>query len=111
MDINNMKLKRKLAVLLLMLSVFFSIFLGTYHHFCNHFSNRCLTCHQIYCLQGLLTKANADENINPLSISTYLISTRECSPDTIQISIPLKERAPPFQEDFIMVWKLLDLEA
>lgn len=92
----NMKNKRKLAVLFLILPIFFSIFLGTSHHFCNHFSKRCLICHQLGSQQGiLLIQENTRENINPTSVSSYLVTTREYNPDPVLILLPLKGRAPP----------------
>lgn len=91
-----MERKRKLAILLLMLPIFFSIYLGTFHHFCNHFSKRCLIYHQLGSQQGLLlTQTNTAENIKPFSVSSYLVITGECCPDPILMLMPLKGRAPP----------------
>jgi hypothetical protein len=92
---SDLKSKRKLGIILL-LPLFFAIFLGTYHHYCDYHSKTCQICSQSNNQQVLfLNQADTAENIQPPMFTSHLFLIGECLPDAVLSLMPLKGRAPP----------------
>jgi hypothetical protein len=86
---------RKRWTILLTLSLFFSIFLGSYHHCCDCYSQTCLTCSQTGHHPALLTTANAADNLHPFPANSTTLLPAEIFPTPFTSYTPLKGRAPP----------------
>ncbi len=55
---SNVAIRKKFTILLI-LSLFFSVFLGGYHHCCEFYSQTCTTCQQASHQPFLLTSVTA----------------------------------------------------
>jgi hypothetical protein len=86
---------RKELTILLILSLFLSLFLGGYHHGCDYYSQTCSTCQQASHQPILLTAATAADHIQPLPVASFIVLPTEIFPPSALASAPISGRAPP----------------
>ncbi len=86
---------RKNLTILLIVALFFSLFLGGYHHCCDYYSQTCSTCSQTAHQPIFLTAADTAYYIQPLPVTSYLVLPAEIFPDPPSSYTPLRGRAPP----------------
>jgi hypothetical protein len=90
----NLAIRKKVSILLI-LSVFFAVFLGGYHHCCECYSQTCTTCQQANHQPFLLTSVTACDDIQTLAVASYVILPTIIFPNPALFYPPLNGRAPP----------------
>jgi hypothetical protein len=87
---------RKKVTLLLIMCLFFSVFLGGYHHFCEFHSKTCLTSQHAGHEPLLFSiAATAADDIQPIFVESYRVVSAEITPKPSISYSPLNGRAPP----------------
>jgi hypothetical protein len=86
---------RKRFTIILIVSLFFTVFLAGYHHCCECYSHKYLTCPQADNQPIFLTAATVADDLQPHTIISFLVLPGEIFPNSTLSYTPLSGRAPP----------------
>jgi len=87
---------RKQLTVLLILTLFLSVFAGGFHHCCDYYSHACSICLHGHNQPDLhLTLATAADNMQPLVAASRFVPSTETFPNPSIWRAPLSGRAPP----------------
>ncbi len=87
---------RKGLSIILMLSLFLSVFLGGYYHTCECYSQTCTISQQASHQPFLFSTATtAADEIRPFPVRSEFVLSAEILPDPSTAYAPLSGRAPP----------------